>query len=102
MFHERGKLPTERGGMSSAQVDFVAPAVHAELHGLVRRAPRQVVLKLYVDTLHYVPPAAPCLGHLTHIDELAVHIVPMSEQMYQRRPRMFHGSYRPGQASFRP
>jgi hypothetical protein len=55
--HERSKLPAEVTGVSRTQVDFVALAVHGERHGLVGRAPGQVVFKLYLDALHYLSPA---------------------------------------------
>lgn len=56
VFHERSKLSAEIGGVSCAEVDFVGMAVHAEVYGLICRTPGQVVLKLYFDALHYLPP----------------------------------------------
>jgi hypothetical protein len=56
VIHKRSELTAELGGMPGAQIDLVVHAVHAKLHGLVRRAASQVVLKMYFDPLHYFPP----------------------------------------------
>jgi hypothetical protein len=44
MLHEWRQLTAERGSMASVQVEFVGPAIQAELDGLVSCAAGQIVL----------------------------------------------------------
>jgi hypothetical protein len=44
------------GGMPCVQVQLVGSAIDAELHGLIGRAAREIVLELYFELLHRFPP----------------------------------------------
>lgn len=52
---ERPEPVTEFGRVSRVQVDFVGPAVQAELDGLLGWPPSQVIFQLHVNSVHYFP-----------------------------------------------
>jgi len=83
MLDKWSKQAAELGGMPDAQIDLVVHAVHAKLHGLVGRAPSQVVLKMHFDPLHYLPPN--CASCLAADPKLSNHsnVIPFPEQMYR-------------------
>jgi hypothetical protein len=55
---EGAQQVTEAGGMFGIQVDFVGPAINAEVDGLVGRAAGQVILKPNVDLSALLPPGS--------------------------------------------
>jgi hypothetical protein len=50
------ELPAKVGGMPRVEVNLVRAAVYGESHCLVSWAASQIILKLYIDPLHYAPP----------------------------------------------
>lgn len=52
------ELLAKVGGMPGIEVNLVRAAIDAELHCLVGWAAGQVILKSYIDPLHYAPPEA--------------------------------------------
>ncbi len=46
---------TEFGRVSCVQVDFVGPAVQAEVDGLIGWPASQVIFQLHVNLVHYFP-----------------------------------------------
>jgi hypothetical protein len=55
---DKGRQPMAQiGRVLGAQIQFVRPAIQAELDGLVGRPPGQVVFQLYLEPLHRPPRA---------------------------------------------
>ena len=50
------ELPAKVSGMPGVEVNLVRAAIDTELDGLVGWAASQVILQLYIDALHYLPP----------------------------------------------
>jgi hypothetical protein len=54
---DKGRQPTPKvGGMLGAQIKFVRRPFQRELNRLVGRAAGQIVLQLYLEPLHRLPP----------------------------------------------
>jgi hypothetical protein len=83
MFDKWSKLATELGRMPGAQINLVVRAVQAELHGLVGRAARQVILKMHFDPLHYLPPNCDlCQAPDPEVSQ-QLKVIPFPGQMYR-------------------
>ena len=55
--YESCQLLAEGGRVLGVQVYLVLPAVHAEHNGFIGRTAGQIVLELYFELLHLIPPS---------------------------------------------